>query len=81
MPSTGNSTIGDTRFVDGEVYENVTNLDFDEKKPRTLSPDEEVAILTSQFHGSITTTDMDVESTQMDSESEDNDSIMRAVNV
>ncbi|KAK4002448.1 uncharacterized protein LOC116926909 [Daphnia magna] len=81
VPSSGCSNVGDTRFVDGEVYENVTNLDFDEKKPRTLSPDEEVAILTSQFHGSIAATDMDVESTQMDSESEDNDSVMRAVNV
>lgn len=82
MPSSGSSNINDVRFAEGEVYENVTNLDFDEKKPRTLSPDEEVAILTSQFHGTIpTATEMEVESTQMDSESEDNDSIMRAVNV
>lgn len=58
-----------------EVYENVTNLDFDDKKPRALSPDEEVAIITSQF------IDNDIESTQLDSETEDNDSIMRAVNV
>ena len=80
VPASGNSS--DPRFVDGEVYENVTNLDFDEKKPRTLSPDEEVAILTSQFHGSIPPADGDVESTtQIDSESDDNDSVMRAVNV
>ena len=82
VPSSGSSNINDVRFAEGEVYENVTNLDFDEKKPRTLSPDEEVAILTSQFHGTIpTATEMEVESTHMDSESEDNDSIMRAVNV
>ncbi len=80
VPASGNSS--DSRFAgDGEVYENVTNLDFDEKKPRTLSPDEEVAILTSQFHGSIPPADVDVESTQIDSESDDNDSVMRAVNV
>lgn len=78
--SGGSSNVSDARFAEGEVYENVTNLDFDEKKPRTLSPDEEVAILTSQFHGTIPT-EMEVESTQMDSESEDNDSVMRAVNV
>jgi len=58
-----------------EVYENVTNLDFDDKKPRALSPDEEVAIITSQF------IDNDIESTQLDSETEDQDSNMRAVNV
>ncbi|XP_046441992.1 uncharacterized protein LOC124192631 [Daphnia pulex] len=80
VPSGGSSNVSDARFAEGEVYENVTNLDFDEKKPRTLSPDEEVAILTSQFHGTIPT-EMEVESTQMDSESEDNDSVMRAVNV
>lgn len=76
----GNSN--DSRFADGEVYENVTNLDFDEKKPRTLSPDEEVAILTSQFHGPMppTETEADESSNRIDSESDDNDN-MRAVNV
>lgn len=70
----------------GEVYENVTNLDFDEKKkqqqqPRTLSPDEEVAILTSmQFHAAPV--ELNGESNCNEVES-DNDSAeeMRAVNV
>lgn len=79
VPANGNTS--DSRFADGEVYENVTNLDFDEKKPRTLSPDEEVAILTSQFHGSIPPAEMEAESNRIDSESDDNDSMMRAVNV
>jgi hypothetical protein len=74
--------------TDGEVYENVTNLDFDDNKrlgqsighqPRTLSPDEEVAILTSRAIPAPV--ELDVESTQIDSESDDNESIMRAVNV
>lgn len=79
VPATG---ANDPRFPDGaEVYENVTNLDFDDKKPRTLSPDEEVAILTSQFHGSMPPVEQEMESAQIDSESDDNDSIMRAVNV
>lgn len=79
VPANGNNS--DPRFTDGEVYENVTSLDFDEKKPRTLSPDEEVAILTSQFHGSIPPGEIEIESTRIDSESDDNDSVMRAVNV
>lgn len=78
VPASGGN---DGRFPDAvEVYENVTNLDFDENKPRTLSPDEEVAILTSQFHGSMPPVEQEA-GTQMDSESDDNDSMMRAVNV
>ncbi len=71
----------------GEVYENVTNLDFEEdsknKQPRTLSPDEEVAILTSQFHGAPPVDESTHENPVSDDD-DDDDSIeetMRAVNV
>ena len=82
VPATSSSgNFGDAR----EVYENVTNLDFDEKKqqqhPRTLSPDEEVAILTSQFKPSVESS-MEAESNCIDSESEESAlEEMRAVNV
>ena len=77
-----NETVFSAHFTEGEVYENVTNLDFDDnKKPRTLSPDEEVAILTSQFRGTVAQVDNDFESTQMDSECDDSDSVIRSVNV
>jgi hypothetical protein len=73
-------------FGSADVYENVTSLDFDDsrKKPRTLSPDEEVAILTSQFRsGPI---DADLEPTpeaaiESDADLDDGDSVIRAVNV
>ena len=81
-----NSAVSRSFATEGEVYENVTNLDFDDNKrqsighqPRTLSPDEEVAILTSRAIPAPV--ELDVESTQIDSESDDNESIMRAVNV
>lgn len=72
----------------GEVYENVTNLDFEEdsrnKQPRTLSPDEEVAILTSQFHGAPPVDESTHENPVSEEDDDDDDSIeetMRAVNV
>lgn len=68
------------RFDEAEVYENVTDLDFD-NKARTLSPDEEVAIITSQFCAPVTTVDQEGDSTHLDSELDDNESIIRAVNV
>jgi len=73
-------------FGSADVYENVTSLDFDDsrKKPRTLSPDEEVAILTSQFRSGPT--DADLEPTpeaaiESDADLDDGDSVIRAVNV
>ena len=85
----GNGNVSSRSFAEGEVYENVTNLDFDDKRlaqsighqPRTLSlEDEEVAILTSRAIPAPV--ELDAESTRIDSESDDNESsIMRAVNV
>lgn len=69
-----------SNLISEEVYENVTNLDFDDKKPRALSPDEEVAIITSQFCASPQIDDVE-STTQLDSDNEDDDSIIRAVNV
>ena len=73
-----------------EVYENVTDLDFDDhkKQPRTLSPDEEVAILTSQFRANAPQVgDAASDTTRLDSDcggggdDDDDDDSIRAVNV